>query len=278
MISVVVPLYNKEKTILKTISSVLTQSYEKFEIIVVNDGSTDGGVALLKESFNDERITIINQENQGVSAARNNGIRESNFDYIALLDGDDEWLPGYLEKVSEAIEQHPEAGMYGTASWHIDVTTGFALDATIERYRGKIVVTDYFENPVAMSHTSATVFTKRVYRELFPEGNGFPVGVKMYEDWSCTYQFAFTSPYVYIGFPLGVRNNAVEGQVTGAGVTKRDEKVWDDFIKFYQLSWSRHLSTNMASINYPIFMKFELRGIIINALRKKEYAKVQSIP
>ena len=92
MISVVIPLYNKEKQIANTLRSVFAQTYTDYEIIVVNDGSTDNSVAVV-ESLNDPRIRLIHQKNAGVSAARNRGIEEARGEYIALLDGDDEWKP-----------------------------------------------------------------------------------------------------------------------------------------------------------------------------------------
>lgn len=272
--SVVIPLYNKEQTILKTVASVLTQTYQNFEIIVVNDGSTDNGVSLLGNTFQDDRIRIINQENQGVSAARNNGIRNAKYDYIALLDGDDEWLPGYLAKVKVAIEKFPDAGMYGSASWHVNTQTGFSGNSTLLKYRGKIEIVDYLQCPTLFSHTSATVFSKTKFDMLFPDGNGFPVGQKRYEDWTCQYQFAFTSPYVYIGFPLGVRNNEVAGQATGDNIENRGKEIWSDFVNFYRLSWERYVATNKKSKTYLTFMKFELRGVFINALRRKNYKHI----
>ena len=89
MITVIIPLYNKEKSIAKTINSVIKQSYTDFEIIVVDDGSTDGGVPVVC-SFTDSRIRLIKKKNGGVSDARNRGIKEAKGDYLFFLDADDE--------------------------------------------------------------------------------------------------------------------------------------------------------------------------------------------
>ena len=83
MISVVIPLYNKAHTIANTLSCVIGQTFQNFEIIIVDDGSTDNGVELIKEKFNDSRIKIISQPNQGVSAARNTGIDNAGGDFIS---------------------------------------------------------------------------------------------------------------------------------------------------------------------------------------------------
>mgnify|MGYP000079277661 CR=1 FL=1 len=82
-ISVVIPLYNKEKYVKRAINSVLNQTYQEFEIIVINDGSSDNSEAKVKE-INDNRIKLITQENAGVSAARNRGIKEAKYELIAF--------------------------------------------------------------------------------------------------------------------------------------------------------------------------------------------------
>lgn len=114
MISVVIPLYNKARCIGSTIQCVLHQTYTDFELIIVNDGSTDDGVAVVS-AVNDNRIRLINKTNGGVSSARNEGIRQSNGAYIAFLDADDYWEPTYLEELQRLIDTCPDAGIFGIA-------------------------------------------------------------------------------------------------------------------------------------------------------------------
>ena len=95
-ISVIIPLFNKGFIISETLESVLVQTFTDFEIVIVNDGSTDGCVQKIKDYTSDTRIRIINQKNQGVSVARNIGVYHAKYEYIAFLDGDDEWLPGKI--------------------------------------------------------------------------------------------------------------------------------------------------------------------------------------
>ena len=107
LISVVIPLYNKEPIIGQSLQSVLSQSFEDFEVIVVDDGSTDGGVAVV-ESFSDERIHLIRQENGGPSKARNTGVKNAKGEWILFLDADDELAEGALKMFAECATCHPE--------------------------------------------------------------------------------------------------------------------------------------------------------------------------
>ena len=107
MISIIIPLYNKESRISDTLHSVLQQTEQDFEIVVVNDGSTDHSVQIVN-SFRDERIRLFNQENGGPSKARNTGMREANGDWIMFLDADDELTPDALSTFVSLIEKYPK--------------------------------------------------------------------------------------------------------------------------------------------------------------------------
>ncbi len=113
-ISVVVPLYNKGPYIARALDSVLAQTVRDFEVIVVDDGSTDGGAETVG-GFGDPRIRLIRQENRGVSAARNRGIEAARAEVVAFLDADDEWMPRHLEALLRLRDTFPRAGAYGTA-------------------------------------------------------------------------------------------------------------------------------------------------------------------
>lgn len=117
-VSVVIPLYNAREVIRETIESVLAQSWKDYDIVVVDDGSTDGSGAIVREF--EGRIRYVRQENSGVARARNRGIAESTGGYIALLDHDDLWHPTKLEKQVAVLDRRPEVGMVITDVVHID--------------------------------------------------------------------------------------------------------------------------------------------------------------
>jgi hypothetical protein len=102
-VSVVVPLYNKARFVQRSIDSILAQQFTDFEIIVVNDGSSDGGEKIA-EAITDPRLRLISQPNAGPGAARNRGLAEAHGEYVAFLDADDEWLSNYLTVAVGALD------------------------------------------------------------------------------------------------------------------------------------------------------------------------------
>src|ERR1022692_3824950 len=114
--SVVIPLYNKAAYISTAIESVLNQDYLEFELIIVNDGSTDRSLEIIR-LINDslkEQFRIINQSNSGVSTARNNGVKAANYNFIAFLDADDWWDKDFLKEMNVLIVNYNEAGIYAS--------------------------------------------------------------------------------------------------------------------------------------------------------------------
>lgn len=115
-VSVIVPLYNKAKYIFDTLQSIREQTVRDFEVIVVDDGSADGGDAIAA-GFPDRRFRLIRQENAGPGAARNRGVREAAAPYLAFLDSDDCWRPGFLETHLRMLAEHPEAAASASATY-----------------------------------------------------------------------------------------------------------------------------------------------------------------
>jgi glycosyltransferase involved in cell wall biosynthesis len=118
-VSVIIPVYGVEKYIAATVQSILNQTYQNFELIIVDDGSPDRSLEICQQ-FLDSRIKIISQENRGPSGARNTGISHATGEYIAFLDGDDMWLPEKLEKHLNHLESNPNIGVSFSCSAFID--------------------------------------------------------------------------------------------------------------------------------------------------------------
>lgn len=105
-ISVIIPLYNKGKYIVRALDSVFAQTYQDFEVIVVDDGSTDNGLEIVQQ-YRDSRLRLIRQANAGPGAARNRGLKASKAPFVAFLDADDEWLPEFLEVSVSSLKSQP---------------------------------------------------------------------------------------------------------------------------------------------------------------------------
>lgn len=178
-ISVVIPLYNKEAEIERAIRSVMGQSLAPREIIVVDDGSTDNSRSVVEHLIaeNPEAgIRLITQPNSGVSAARNRGIREATGDYVALLDGDDMWLSGYIAEVCRLMEYYPDADAYATA---------FDIVNNDKRIAAPVPAKEGYINPAEealQGRYPIIPSTATLRRSALEAAGGFPEGMKIGED------------------------------------------------------------------------------------------------
>jgi glycosyltransferase involved in cell wall biosynthesis len=203
--SVVIPLYNKEATVARAIQSVLSQTLQDFEIVVVDDGSTDNGARVV-ENIGDPRIRLIHQENQGVSSARNRGIAEAKHELIAFLDADDEWLPEFLETIRRMALRYPDCAIYATR-YFLRTPSGKKMPAIIcglpDNFEG--ILDNYFEIAVR-SHppvcTSATCARKTALQHI----GGFPVGVKSGEDLLTWARLAIKNKIAYFSSCMSIYN------------------------------------------------------------------------
>lgn len=196
MISVVIPLYNKEKSIVLTLDCVLSQTYKQFEVIVVDDGSTDGSGTIV-EQFNDPRIRLIRQKNGGVSAARNRGIEEAHGEYVAFLDADDVWKIGHLENLANLIGLYPRCRAW--ASRYINNINDANHDIILNKmpFKGENgILTNYFEI-CSCSHPPVWSSAVCVERSLLKEVGGFPVGITSGEDLLTWARIAVKTDWVY---------------------------------------------------------------------------------
>jgi glycosyltransferase involved in cell wall biosynthesis len=181
MISVIIPLYNKAGSIAQALDSVMAQECQDFEVVVVDDGSTDGGAAVV-ENYGDPRIRLVRQENAGVSAARNRGIEEARGEYVAFLDADDVWMPGFLSEIEALQKEFPQCRAQATN--YVFNSNGVKSPTILRKIpfggeRGVLV--NYFE-VASCSHPPVCSICVCIERRLLQEIGGFPVGIKSGED------------------------------------------------------------------------------------------------
>ena len=183
--SVVIPLYNKQAYIAETLNTVFAQTFTNFEVIVVNDGSTDDGGTTVK-AFNDERITYIETVNRGVSAARNTGITAGKGKLIAFLDADDYWLPAHLENLYNLYNNHPSSGIFVSRYYIKNPAVSNYVKPVFKNltddYTG--IVADVFSSSLnyRVVWTSALAVPKSVFNELgsFKEHVTHPEDIEMW--------------------------------------------------------------------------------------------------
>lgn len=139
-VSVIIPTYNRSELLVKAVSSVLDQSFGDFELLVIDDCSTDDTRAKIEGIGNSRVAYFRNPENKGVSGSRNFGIERSRGEFIAFLDDDDEWLPEKLEKQVGILDNSPSnLGLVYTGSLSVDLATGSLIETTIPRYKGDVL-------------------------------------------------------------------------------------------------------------------------------------------
>lgn len=208
MFSIVMPLYNKAPYVRKAVESVMGQTYGDWELIVVDNGSTDGSGDIVA-SVTDSRIrTVRLEENIGPGAARNRGVAESTAEHICFLDADDWWEPTFLEEMAGLMERHPNAGIYGTGFYivkngrkrvaPIGVEAGFT--------EGEINYCHVYARTLCMPLTSISVCMPRA---IFDEAGGFPTDVRLGEDFLLWIRIALTHKVVLLDRPLANYNQDV---------------------------------------------------------------------
>lgn len=266
MISVVIPLYNKAHTITRTLQSVLTQTFEEFEVLIVNDGSTDNGKEIIANTFDDKRIIVIDQKNQGVSVARNQGVANAKYSYIAFLDGDDEWLPDYLLEMVAAIRSNPDAGMICCAGIQRNANGSESLRVA-KKYKNYVGKINFFENPHVFLHTSAVIITKYA----FDKAGGFPVGMKRNEDFALFFSAALYTDVIYCGKPLSVYVGGVDGQATKTA----SSEVLVHIVNRHNLVFERWKQSGSKNKHFLVFMRYELRHDFISRIKSGDIKSLQ---
>ena len=210
LVSVVIPLFNKERYIRRCIESVLRQTIQDCEIVVVDDGSTDGSGAAAAAT-GDPRIRLIRQENRGVSAARNRGIAESDGELVAFLDADDEWLPEFLQVIVELYREYPQSGILATGFRRCmghEFDTETTLTSPETGYSR--LIPDYLA--LAREGNFITSSSAAVPKAVFAEVGGFIEGQPFGEDRDLWVRIGLRYPVAYDVRVLAMYHSEADGR------------------------------------------------------------------
>lgn len=252
--SVVVPLYNKGAHIVETIESVISQNYTDFEVIIIDDGSTDDGLAKVK-SVADHRIKIHEQKNQGVSAARNRGVKEAAGEYVAFLDADDCWYPWHLSEMEALISKVPGAALYCVAHDILQEGKIYRRPKPLgSEFVGK--VPDFFD-AYSKGFGLVNSTTACLPKSFLLENTGFPLGVKKGED-------------VYVWIRAGVFGGVAHSAKSCARINRdaqaRSNLILSDEVPFY-IEWLDDFvfSSGLSEKDIKSAKRFLEKGVFFNA-------------
>lgn len=264
MISVIIPLYNKEAGIATALRSVLAQTYQDFEVVVVDDGSTDDGASIV-EHCADPRIRLICQENAGVSAARNKGIAEAKGEYVAFLDADDEWMPEFLEEIVTLQHEFPECKAQATN--YIFNSRGVKAQTILRKLPFKSkrgVLTNYFE-VASCSHPPVWTSAICIERALLQEIGVFPLGIKSGEDLLTWARIAVRTNWAYSLKEYAVFN--IEGydmKERPKRIPAEKDVVGDELKKMWrenpEIKGLKHYIANWHKMRCSIYLRLDMYG------------------
>ena len=202
MFSIVIPLYNKEKQIANTIRTVLDQTYQKYEILIINDGCTDGSINEVQK-FSDKRIRIISQRNAGVSAARNIGIENAKYEWVAFLDADDLWEREFLQEMTIAINDYNNVAIFAGGR-------STAREGEILRYQNHFLpqdgATDFVNFFGCLGRNDCPIHTSSIIikKEHFSKNGFFRIGQRNYEDLDLWIRLCANEKIVFVNKPLAI--------------------------------------------------------------------------
>lgn len=248
MFSIVIPLYNKEQSVTNTLQSVLSQTFTEFEVVIVNDGSTDNSVEKV-EGFNDPRIRLIHQANAGVSAARNKGIEEAKFEWIAFIDADDLWVEVHLSTLKEMIKSYPEHKAFCNSYVLSSKKNNLRLDNDEVK-----IVDDYFVEAIKQHFFWTGVVC--VHKSLFEKVGYFNTNLSRGEDLDLWMRIGRKYSIVW-----GNKTTAIYNQESENKATKKNTNLENSIV--YYLDFK---SRNRNEIKY-------LKQIVIGKIKSLLYQK-----
>ena len=257
MISIVIPLFNKEAFIAETLTSVLEQINASFEVIVVDDGSSDNSFTIAK-SFENEKVTVVSIPNGGVSVARNKGISLSKYDWIAFLDADDWWDKNFLSEMVQAINENPTEKVFASGRSRVFLNT-------VERYQNKFLPsfekTDIIDYIKVISRFLPPVNSSNVVinKKTIIEAGLFKEVQKRHEDHDLWLRICCNNKVVFVNKNLSFyRKDVVNSGSQGIYAA-------DDFINYMQTIES--VKEQLENERLVYFKKYYNRFILLTFIK-----------
>lgn len=249
MFSIVIPNYNKANILAVTIDSVLNQTFNDFEVLIIDDGSTDSSVELIG-SYQDERIKLICQKNAGVASARNKGVKEATRQWVAFLDADDWWHPRYLESLKKAIEENSEANIVATnfiekedsANWE---PKAWSVKQTID--------VEWIDNlPERWLETNPFFTSSACFRRglLIEQEELFPSGESYGEDLDVWFRLSERNRVVYIPQPLVAYRTDQDNSLTQSHTNLEDPPFIKRLEARAKALWEEDKSQSISRLNF----------------------------
>ncbi len=234
-VSVIVPVYQVERYIADTISSVIAQTYSNFELLIIDDGSPDRSIEICRQ-FTDKRIRVISQKNRGLAGARNTGIRHAQGEYFAFLDSDDLWSSQKLEKHITHLENSPSVGISFSRSAFINEMGDFLNTYQMPRLHNIVPFHLLRGNPIG--NGSAPVVRREVFEEIKVQANLYGIVEDFYfdesfhraEDIECWLRIAIQTSWQIEGIPEALTLYRVNSGGLSANLFKQFES-WEQVLE-----------------------------------------------
>jgi glycosyltransferase involved in cell wall biosynthesis len=259
-VSVVITAYNSSEYIVRSVKSAIQQSYKNFEIIVVDDGSTDDTSDKVRKMF--PQVYLISQANGGPSAARNSGIKKSKGDLIAFLDADDYWHPKKLEQQVESARKHPEVNIFTANMMDVrkEKTLGARFDSRKVFLSNKInkgIVHNYIRNDKRYAfHPPSTMLVRK---DIFEKWGLYDIQLRGSEDSEIVFRWVFDGEKIF--FQNDILACCEHGN---ANSLTKNMKAWaTDYFKCLMDAEEKY---EIPSQMYPIFVKMRKKSLLRSAV------------